>query len=491
MNLLDKINFEGELLKLKRNASGIAGLSEIADGFLRTYESNEPLSVAKAFVSQTAKFEFEPSVKVLRESILNEYKDNTFRLELQAVKNNVEDLNSPFYKSVLECMEEILSKETEKDIKSGIKQKLSSHSFIPQIKSLVEYVNKVDQEINNSASHYAKTVYSPVIEKEGAFYFNALGVNYAVTENEIRVVSMPDDATYAKLVEAVNTFEITDDAITHYSNDNKIEVSLDENNEVQLKVQGKKIEINENLNQHLVTTRVFDAKSIDKMKMLRLVIDNYNSIVRLDNVKQLHMRNQNDKKINVLTLENKIGVHKLNYVSNQSYMNIHEFAHTAIEDVKDFMGYDLSESLVDYLKADLSKVEEFKKERINILEKVEFLKEKKSELEDSGLLENTEVQEALELVSSELGLHIKKLKEISEKIAQFSEKKTSMEDEGYIEGIVKGNVPSKFKKEVEKGDTVYIYAEDYTTSGASDDIKVKTEQGSPMLLPKKSVAPTN
>ena len=228
MNLLDKINFEGELLKLRRNSKDVAGLSEIADGFLRTYEAHEPLQVAKAFVTQTAKFEFEPSVKELREAILNEYKENTFRLELQAVKNGIEAMNSPFYRSVLECIEGILTKTSEKDVKAGIKQTLSRHSFIPQVQSLVEYVNKVDKELNSTAAHYAKTVYSPVLEKDGVYYFNALGVNYAITEDEIKVAGKIEDPTYNALVEAVNTFEITEDAVVHYSNDNRVEISLDD-----------------------------------------------------------------------------------------------------------------------------------------------------------------------------------------------------------------------------------------------------------------------
>ena len=493
MNLLEKINFEGELLKIKRESSDIPGVSEIVEGYLSSYMDHNPVTVAKSFMESTKNVAYDPNIKEIRESIVNTYQENTFIYELKSVKYDIESMRSPFYKSIITQIDKILENENNDEVKTAIKQDLAIHSYIPQIRGLVEYANKYDKELNSTADHYAKTVYSPVHETaKGNTIFNSLGVNFSISEgNQLVEAPIVQDKLYNDLVEAVNTFEFFDTKIQYYTKDKKVLLSENEEGTLKLEVDGNEVAIDENLRRNLLTSRVFDANSLRQLDLLQRVIENYSNIVRLDNVKQLHMRNFQNKKLNVLTLENSFAIHKMDTETRTNQIDVFETANEAISDVKAFIGYDLSESLRDHLKVEQSQLESLKEKRSNIIEKIEFLKEEKSKLtSDETIAESEAIKKANELIEGELTAHTNELEKITSKISKISEKKTDFTDQGFVEGIIKKDPPSSLK-DISKGDDIWIFAEDYTTSGAKDDIIIKLNNGKELRVKKELVAPTS
>lgn len=491
MNLLDKINFEGELLKLRKESSDVPGVSEIVEGFLRSYSGHNPLVVAKTFMSSTEKVSYEPKVAALRESIQNEYKENMFGYELSSAYFEIKKMNSPFYESVLEQIGNVLKSESDAEIKTGIKQDLAAHSYIPHVRSLVEFANRYDKELNSTADHYSKPVYSPIYETEkGNIIFNILGTNVCLNEagDSIIGVEKVEDTVYNTLLEAINTFTFKDNQVEYYNKDAKIVVTENEG-KIVLSVNDSPVDLNENWKQHLLMTKAFDVASMKQLNLLEAVINNFGKVVRLDNVKQLHLRHFDNKKVNVLTLENTVAVHKIDTHVKLNKIDVYETANEAIVAVKDFMGYDLSESLKDYLQVEKGKAVLLKEKRAELIERIEFLKGQKTELENSGLTENEGVRAALEHVTNEMNLHTKELEKVTNKLDKVTEKKSNFVDQGFIEGIVKGNPPSSLKKHITKGDEIYIFAEDYTTSGAKDDIIIKLENGKEIKVKKELVSP--
>lgn len=493
MNLLEKINFEGKLLKIKRESSDIPGVKEIVEGYLSSYMDHNPITVAKSFMESTKNVAYEPNVKEIRESIVKEYSDFRFIYELNSVQYDIKRMNSPFYSAISATIDKILESEDDNEVKTAIKQDLSKHSYISQIKNLVEFANQYDRELNSTADHYAETVYSPVhVTERGNTIFNSLGVNFAISEdNNLVEAPIVQNRLYNDLVEAVNTFKFTDNEIKYYNKDNKLSLTENEG-ELKLEVNGKEIAIDENLRTSLLTQRVFDANSFRQLDLLEKVIENYSNIVRLDNVKQLHMRNFENKKLNVLTLENSFAIHKMDTHTRLNKIDIFETANEAIADVKEFIGYDLSESLKDHLQVEKSELENLKEKRANLIDKIEFLKEEKEKLSsDESIAESEAIIKANELIANELKAHTNELEKVTSKISKLTEKKSDYTDQGFVEGIVKKNPPSNLKRDISKGDDIWIFAEDYTTSGSKDDIIVKLENGKELKVKKELVAPTS
>lgn len=399
--------------------------------------------ISEQFVAQLNPFCFDPSineaVKVVRDAQQNLAEEIAVATTIHTLENSK---SAKFYKPLISNLREFIENKSA-DLRSAMIAEMEIYSYEPIIRSLQNQLKTFESTEAKSKFNISRTstechvnpVFSFVLVEKNADYF-AIDNHYFKKVNEnitaIEVDSMARiDENFVRLNNILNQSNVTVDrnTISYEYGNNIIKINTSDKSIV---LNGNKLNIDE-VNNKLVESGIFRWNQQDDMNKFNAIYENLNTLCEIDFAKTIVSKNHPSVKASILRLGGSVTI-----VKNNPYMNEHkvysEMNGTQARDfVLEFLNFDISESLSDFLSTENRAIQQIENERRAILNQIDECERnivKIEEAQNDILLSSSE---EITLIKRELVSEINKLKsQYAEKSALLKNFKT-YEDE-YMEG---------------------------------------------------------
>lgn len=318
--------------------------------------------VAETFISDFSNFSWDSSVKAAVNRITESC--NTLRPEIEASKALYQIANagsSDFYSPVTEAISKWLVSEG-KSV-AALSRDLRVWSFNPIVKNLINTLTVL--ESNSSKMHIptingnseVKKIYSPVLVEGNKTIFGIGKTLFEGSSEGVRKLSNRDiasmDRDFLGLLEAFYSDSVkTDDKGIHiYAGDTRISI-VNEKEETKIYL-NKDLAKFDDYNQlaKLISFRISRGLGANESKVISDVIklyENFDKVVELDFAKSVISKVYEGASVSLIKWNGKIFLQRVNEAMRENSL----FAvngSQAVNIVKDFLKYDISEGLTEFL----------------------------------------------------------------------------------------------------------------------------------------------
>ena len=135
--------------------------------------------------------------------------------------------------------------------------------------------------------------------------------------------------------------------------------------------------------------------------MLAVAFNHVSDFVELDFVQSIKSPIHEGVEVNVVTLGDNVFINRINPAMNVNEMVKVESGIKAVEMVKEYVNYDISLSVKSLLEGEAKVEAQFEEAKMKIVDKINFLKEKKGEIMDKDQ-ELDAIKEAAALIQEEI-----------------------------------------------------------------------------------------
>jgi hypothetical protein len=292
---------------------------------------------------------------------------------------------------------------TESELREQGVYKLAPHSWISEVKSVVSQINYVNRDLNENSSHTIVKKFSPIIEHDGGYVFNLHGRSYKVKDNEISSIDPRQlAAQYLTLIAVEENFKFSHNKMTFYKGKHVYEINLNEGKKT-VTLDGRELLFGESsqLKNLLMSTAHFGINEMQTMDMVVAAYENADKFVELDFVQSIMPRNARGVVANIMRIGENVYLNKINTSMKINEFSKIESATKAVEIVKEFVGYDISSSVEDLLSEDIKTIRIIESKKNELLDKITFLKEQKSDLSKQDTT-NEYINGANKLITEEI-----------------------------------------------------------------------------------------
>jgi len=359
--------------------------------------------LAKQLISELNQYTWiQPIADVINE-LMSSMKDHATSIHLYETYLKLKSSHSnQYFGNAINELEGMLEL-TESEIRETGKYKLTSYTWIPEVKSMVQHINSYNNDLSENSEHVVIRKFSPVIEHDNGYVFNLYGSSYLVKDNEIsRIDPKQLAAQYLTLLSVEESFKFDQNKMTCYKGKNTYEITISESGKT-FTLDGRELLFKEpaQLKNLLMSTANFGINEMAQIDMMVEAYENADKFLELDFVQSIQPRFKNGVTANVMRLGENVYINKIN-----KSMNVNEFfkakdATDAVKLVKEFINYDISPIMQDLLQEDVKIKSVIESKKNELLDKITFLKESKSELSTQDL-SNPYLQEANKLINEEI-----------------------------------------------------------------------------------------
>jgi hypothetical protein len=332
------------------------------------------------------------------ENIYETVNSNGILFQLEKTIPALKSSNNGAFNQAISALSDVYEKETLSA--NELYFALNEFLWIPEIKSLIENAEKLENVVTklNESSSLVK-IYSPILENDDLSYsFNIFGKWYKMNESDVVLdVNKRTDSIEQRYLDVIDTFKIQEGVLTSFHKNNKIEIDVNEDKNT-LKVNDTLVE--GNIESYLLSTGTYRADELQSAHLVEFATKNAHNIVELDFVTSVVSRSHQGLGVNVIKLEEGVFVNKINTNMFQNSIEKVDSAKDAIDSVKEFINYDITNCLLEELETEkefdilVSKHREIYEDRIN------FLKDQLEEISklDESLSNTTEIKEAKKIL---------------------------------------------------------------------------------------------
>lgn len=438
------------------------------------YVSIKGLSQAfliEAMISELENFAWEKNVKPALSNLKKSFESN--RKEIEVAKA-IEEINGSggrdLYSSIVETMRNWLA--SEERISEKLMTDLKKWSFNPVVRSLVERVSNLQSESGNkfnvkvnSSNCDVKSIIAPSLVTENSSVFVTSNRFFRATEDGVRIMEREEagrlSGKFLKSVLALSSpnVKINESGLDLYIGKNKLSVVFESETDTKsIFFNGKRIaedKLGFTLSFELRNGFQGSANAIDHAVQ---VVEAANYLSEIDFGKKIVSKIYEGVEANVFKFENRVFVHKVNPAMKKNEL-LEGNGSQAVNAVKEFLGFDLSESMTQILDEEDKFISIMKNDREEIKKNLAIVESEigkiNKALETNPALQNSEeIKEAQKFLSSESNSLKEKWNQISVEIERFekgSKKTVVIESEGY--GV---NTDIKVNRNGEKGKVVGV-----------------------------------
>jgi hypothetical protein len=406
-----KLDLKGKLKDLKTITEGMSSsfhtssLKSIIEKYMTIANSSNyshPV-IAKGLINETKDYMWmEPISKVINEvtAFLNE---NVITIQLDEAYTKLKTSNrNAYFSQAYPVMEELMGL-SESEIREAVKYKLASHTWIPEIKAIVEHVNSLTITGNSTTEHSVVKKFSPVIENEGGHVFHVSGSTFKLHDGQIsKIDARQIGAAYLTMIAVEENAKFSENKMTFYKGKHTYEIQLNENGRNFL-VDGRELAFSEKsqLKNLLVSTCHFDLNEMHKTDLLVAAYEHADKFVELDFVNSIEHRHKKGLSANIMRIGESIYINKINKAMALNEFFKVENATKAVEIVKEFINYDITPLVEDLLSEEIKTQRVVESKKNDLLDRINFLKEERNNL---GKLDNKNeyITEAHNLLTEEI-----------------------------------------------------------------------------------------
>jgi hypothetical protein len=434
--------------------------------------------IAEAFISEISNFTWDDKIKKFYESLKNVVDSLRPEIEVsKAIHNIKNNAGSDFYSPVIESLNKWMVSEN-KSV-SLLSKEISRWAFNPSVRNLVNTLSLMENNEEklsipvSSGNSSVSRIFSPVHIGGGKTVFS-IGSNIfegsneglrRLTKNEYQ--NLPED--YRTLLESFYSsyVKVNERGLNVYVGDKVFKI-VEENEQV--KLYNRSAEMNTTNKSNLakqIALEISGSFGVNESKVVSDIIrllENYDNIVELDFAKKIDSKVFEGASVNLVKWNGKIFLNRINTAMNEN--SIYEVNGTqATKMVKEFLKYDISEGLTEFLEGEDRIKSIMLNDRKQIMENIAIVETEISKIQ--GLMENNplyanseEIERAQHLLETELKSLRKKWKTVNEEIEKI--------ENGQKEQVDNINEDSQFSigdyvKVKESGNTGKIISVDSTT----------------------------
>ncbi len=395
-----------------------------------------------------------------------------------------------FFDPILPKLEEHLLNPTESS-RSSIIEELRKLNFYPAAKSLSESLSRIQQNatkgvqvISDNTKCTVSSIYSPVLLENGGEYFFSRG-NYfnkhegKITKvNEESLTSLPEKfVNVCRIISSPNVF-IKEGKISFYLKRDKVEI-LENEKKVEIRFNGSKIEGGE-LAKRMVSAGLFRLEESKIAYDVQSLAESFENIFDLDFGKIIESKVYPGSYVILMKDGDKIYLNKTNESirSNEFFSDLN--ATQARNLIMEFIGFDIKESMEEYLEKDETKLKELREAQSNIIQNLSIveanLNKVNTTLGDAFMSSNPELHNLKSVLEEELTKLKSQHRNLAQQIKSFESKTTS--DAGYDVG--------EEVKLTETGDSATITA----VNSSRETVTVVTAKGKTVEVPVSKISST-
>ena len=379
-------------------------------------------TIAESMFTQLSQYEWLMPVYDLRNMLAESFvADKWSYVTSKFARSIVSKTSNRAYDSLYESLVNVLIDED--NVRLALKHVLLENAWESEAKTILGNIvaeekfeqGEVDERIYENANcSFHKNISPLLIDGENRI-FNLNGKNY-IFDGKTLTEANVTDRCYLNVLEGLSVmkYEADKDRLVYYGkNDMVLEYNCKEDT---LKLTGIE-DLGEksilDIYETLKRCGIFDRETIGLCETLVKFYESKELLTEIDTVTTI----KNDKFpgvfVSVINVQEGIYVNKVNTPFNYNELILCESAVKACEEIKDFMKYDATKILEQQLKDEGERNTILESERNELKDTITFLNEKRSEL-IQALQEtdnNKELQDALQLIESEIHKFEKKLQE--------------------------------------------------------------------------------
>jgi len=358
-------------------------------------------ALAHNFIAEASSFNWDNTVKSLVESLHKKIQENSREIEVSKVLESIKSSGShSFYSELSDTLNTWLVSESKS---SGVLAKsISKYSFNPVVRNLINFLNvneasdtrKLEIPFKSQGESSVSRIFSPVLVEEGRTViaigkdlFEATGEEFSrMSKNEVNGVSQD----FLALVSAVNSkgVKVNENGIFIQLGKKSVRL-IEEGNDISVYLDKSKLtfrtlgELAKMLN--LEGGAYFGMNESQAIGNVITLYKGYNDVVELDFAKSIVSNIYEGASVNLIKWGGKIYLQRINEgMRENSIFKVN--GSQAVKMVKDFLRYDISEGLTDFLDGENKVKSIMINDRTKVLENITRVESEISKVE--GLMEN-------------------------------------------------------------------------------------------------------
>ena len=387
--------------------------TQVADSFLLGR-----IQILESSMKDLKAYNWMPAIKTYIEEGQAFIKENQTLILIESVIRDLElDRRSSYYTKAINTLRECSKSENPE---FAITESLSSEVWIPLVKRLYEYCNSIKGSIIGTNPNFrVSKIYSPIETiDESAFLFHSSGKNIVFDGSNLLEYTEQPSEEFTTLVQLSESVKISDNEIRLYPSSKSI-LSINFKNETpEIRFNDTIVESN-NIESMLLSGGHVKMSETGKIAQIHRAINEGFKIKDIDFGYKVTSSVYEGLSSSIFNISDRIFIQRINKAMNENSIVEADSAIEAVKIVKDFMNYDITESINKMVKTEQIQESHRQSEITKLESRVKFLIEKIAEIDAATktLGDSEYIKEAKDLLTSELkeqNNQLSKLKGISE-----------------------------------------------------------------------------
>jgi hypothetical protein len=399
---------------------------------------DEMIGCLKTFVWDSTVNESYNELKESRERLAEDIEISQSIYHIKRSKGNF------IYDVVLEKLEDHFCNPTQSS-RSSILEDLRKFSFSPVTRRLSESLAKFQRKetsgvqlVSENSKSAVHSVYSPLLLENGGEYFFVRGNFFRKNNGSIEKITetsaLPEKfREICRIISSPSVF-IKEGKVSFYAKRNKVEI-LENEGAVEVRFNGSKIP-SKDLAKHMVSAGLFRLEESQMAYDVQSIVEGFSNIYDIDFVKVVESNIHKGSYAILMKEGENIYVNKVNESqrSNEFFSGLN--ATQARNMILEFIGFDIKESLSEYLEKDEAHLKSLKESQLELVKNLTIVEANYNKvinaLQDPSLSSSPDLQSVKTMLEEEMVKLKNKHRSVSEDIRAF-EKKT-ISDMGYEVG---------------------------------------------------------
>lgn len=380
--------------------------------------------IAESLYSLLKPYDYIPTLSKELDNLKDIFENNKEEI---VVLKSIYEINSlkhnDFYNEISEKLDDYFY-DINNNSRNEVISYLNKYNYEPTVRRMIEslsmFMDKSNVFLNNKNPDYiVENVYSFLRINEGNSTFYCNGSFYEKNQNDIRVLSTAEVMMLPESYKIINQYIQSKNAVVEHGiisfdyGTTNIKFKMAHVNECY--IDGVLIEGNPY--QYIVQNGIFDYSIYEHVSILNMIWENLDALVNIDFAKHIKSKQYNDSVSTVLMKVNeKVYVNLINKYDNKNVMLSNLNMLQARNSIYEFMNYDISESLYEYMDEYTSKVGKLKETQKTINEQINILNRNLVKINEAILSDTIVVNDEVLALKENLGLEIRNLKRNYNKI---------------------------------------------------------------------------
>lgn len=412
---------------------------------LEWYEKNQIMKVpdfliAEQFIAQMTPFCYDPSINEAVEVVRNIQKALEEDIAVSTTIHLLENSRaSKFYSPLVTNLREYIENKSQ-SMRSVVISEMETYAYEPVVRELQNKLKAFESTSNKSKFHITATssdylvnsVYSFVLVERNADYF-AIDGNFfkKVGENVTHISTEAMARINQKFVE-LNTLlteehvSVDREKISYSYGNNTMQIRIDDKS---ISYNGKPLKIQE-VNNKLVEAGVFRWNQQDDLNKFNALFEHVDTLCEIDFAKVISSKNHAGIQATIMRLGGSVTVIKNNPIMNENKVFTGLNGTQARNIILEFLNYDISESLVEFLSSENRAINQIENERRDILNQIDECERNILKIEEAQQDILVSGSDEISAIKSELTFEIARLKELYANKTTELNKLRTFEDKG-------------------------------------------------------------